>query len=154
VSASRLASRLTLARRQQFVGREAERDLFQRTLTAPDPPFAVLYVYGPGGIGKTTLLGEFLLAAERAGVPAIVLDGRDIDPIPSAFLEALCGAMGLAPSASPIESVAQRAERQVLLIDTYKAAEPLDDWIRETLIPQLPEQTLIILASSYPPAAP
>ena len=154
MSASRLALRLTLARRQQFVGREAERDLFQRALTAPDPPFAVLYIHGPGGIGKTTLLGAFLLAAEGASVPAIVLDGRDIEPIPGAFLEALRGAMGLAPSASPIESLAQRAERQVLLIDTYETLELLDDWIRETLIPQLPEQTLIILASSYPPAAP
>ena len=71
MSASRLATRLTLARQRRFVGREAERDLFQRALVAPDLPFAILYIYGPGGIGKTTLLGESLLASERAEVPAI-----------------------------------------------------------------------------------
>jgi hypothetical protein len=154
MSASRLASRLTLARQRRFVGREAERDLFQSALAAPDLPFAILYVYGPGGIGKTTLLGEFLLAAERAAVPPVVLDGRDIESTPRAFLEALRSALGVPAPASPIEALAQREQRQVLLIDTYEALAPLDDWIREALIPQLPEQTLIVLASSYPPAAP
>src|SRR6476620_11476532 len=120
MSASRLASRLTLARQRRFVGREAERDLFQRALVAPDLPFAVLYIYGPGGIGKTTLLGEFLLASEHAGVPAIVLDGRDIEATPRAFLEALRNALGLTSTSSPIEALAQREERQVLLIDTYE----------------------------------
>ena len=100
------------------------------------------------------MLGEFLLAAERAGVPAILLDGRDIEPTPRAFWRRYASALGLPAASSPIEALAQRAERQVLLIDTYEALAPLDDWIRETLIPQLPEQTLIVLASSYPPAAP
>jgi len=56
--ASRLGDRLSAARRRQFVGRVAERDLFQSALTAPDLPFQVLYVFGPGGVGKTSLLAE------------------------------------------------------------------------------------------------
>jgi hypothetical protein len=151
MSASRLATRLTLARQRRFVGRDVERAVFQSALTATDLPFALLHLYGPGGIGKTALLGEFLLACERAGIPAFLVDGRDIEPAPEALLEALGNAMGLSPEDTPTEALAQRAGRQILLIDTYEALAPLDDWIRETLIPELPEQTLIVLASGYPP---
>jgi hypothetical protein len=46
-------------------------------LADSEPPFALLYVHGPGGVGKTLLLGEFARLASVAGVPAVRLDGRD-----------------------------------------------------------------------------
>ncbi|MDQ3931134.1 MAG: ATP-binding protein, partial [Chloroflexota bacterium] len=55
---SRLADRLVAARRRRFVGRENERELFRSALAAPELPFVLLHVYGPGGVGKTTLLKE------------------------------------------------------------------------------------------------
>ena len=51
-SAGLLASR----RRMTFVGRVHELELFRSALAAPPAPFSVLYVCGPGGIGKTSLL--------------------------------------------------------------------------------------------------
>lgn len=54
----RIADRLVAARRGRFVGRSDELELFCSALQTAEPPFAVLYVYGPGGIGKTTLLQE------------------------------------------------------------------------------------------------
>ena len=50
---TRLSDRLRQARLQRFVGREAEQALFSVALHAEEPPFFVLHVYGPGGLGKT-----------------------------------------------------------------------------------------------------
>ena len=51
---SRLAGRLKTERHQKFVGRIGERDLFGSAIAAAELPFNVLYVFGPGGVGKTT----------------------------------------------------------------------------------------------------
>jgi chromosomal replication initiation ATPase DnaA len=53
-----LADRLSAARRGAFVGRRAERALFAAALVGDGDPFAVLYIYGPGGIGKSALLHQ------------------------------------------------------------------------------------------------
>src|SRR5262245_20308582 len=56
---TRIADRLASERRRRFVGREREIALFRSALLADVPPFVVLHVNGPGGVGKTTLLEEF-----------------------------------------------------------------------------------------------
>jgi GTPase SAR1 family protein len=38
----------------------------------------VLHVHGPGGVGKTTLLHEFVQLAADEGRPVIMLDAREI----------------------------------------------------------------------------
>jgi hypothetical protein len=40
----------------------------------------------------------------------------------------------------------------VLLVDTYETLAPLDGWLRETLLPELPGGHLIVLAGRDPPA--
>ena len=44
-------------------GAQAEIELFRTALLAAEPPFAVLHVHGPGGVGKTTLLREYARVA-------------------------------------------------------------------------------------------
>jgi hypothetical protein len=148
----RLGDRLAGARRRRFVGRAAELALFASALAAPEPPFALLYVHGPGGVGKTVLLGEFARLAADTAVPAVRLDGRDLDPSPPGFLAALGRALGEAPDTSPLEALALRP-RGVLLVDTYETLAPLDAWLRETLLPELPAGHLVVLAGRDPPAA-
>src|SRR5688572_25067865 len=150
---TRLADRLNAARRQRFVGRSAELGLMQSTLAAGELPFQLLYIYGPGGVGKTTLLSEFVHQAEQAGLTAAHLDGRVIEPAPEAFVSALQAAMGLPAGASPVDTLAARPERTTLLIDTYETLLPLDGWLRDTFLPQLPENTLVVFAGRNPPAA-
>lgn len=146
----RLADRLAAARRGRFVGREAEIELFRSALRAVEPPFAVLHLYGPGGVGKSTLLREYGRLALEANRPAVLLD-RDIEPSPPGFLLALRRAIGL-ELASPDLAPAEWPPNGVLLIDTYELLEPLDGWLREVLLPQLPGHTLTVIAGRNRPA--
>jgi len=147
----RIADRLTAARGGRFVGRLAELELFRAALLAPEPPFAVLQIYGPGGIGKTTLLREYARVAAAAGRAVVQLDGRDLDPSPPGFLLALRQRIGL-EGAELSAAVRDWPPNGVLLIDTYETLTPLDAWLRETFLPQLPAQCLVVIAGRNPPA--
>ena len=57
--------RLRQARNRWFLGRDGELDLFRAALGAPEPPFTVLHVHGPGGVGKSALLRAFADDVER-----------------------------------------------------------------------------------------
>jgi hypothetical protein len=142
----RLADRLVAARRRRFVGRSPELAQLQTALTADELPFQVLYIHGPGGLGKTTLLAEFGHLADAAGLPLAHLDARGIEPAPEAFTGALRAATGLGSADSIPDSLASRPGRTLILIDTYEALAPLDDWLRNTFLPQLSENTLVVLA--------
>ncbi|NJK81228.1 MAG: hypothetical protein HC914_15620, partial [Chloroflexaceae bacterium] len=65
---SRLAARLNTVRQQSFCGRTDELALFETTITAPELPFHMLYVYGPDGIGKSTLLQQFVVCCTSHAV--------------------------------------------------------------------------------------
>ena len=67
------------SRRQRFVGRAAEIELFRACLDAESPAFAVLFVHGPGGIGKSSLLDAFAVAGTpEAECDVVRLDARDL----------------------------------------------------------------------------
>jgi hypothetical protein len=147
-----MADRLAAARRGRFVGREAEIELFRSALLAETPPFAVLHLYGPGGVGKTTLLREYARIAAESGRPIVRLDGRNLDPTPSSFLLALHQAMGV-EEAGVHSAIVEWPATGVLLIDTYETLAPLDGWLRETFLPQLPGQSLVVIAGRNTPAS-
>ncbi|HXV44018.1 MAG TPA: ATP-binding protein, partial [Anaerolineae bacterium] len=148
---SRLADRLSLARHQRFAGRAVEQALFQSALTAAELPFYVLYIFGPGGVGKTSLLNEFAYRCYEANLPVIQLDARNVEPSPESFLSTLQLAMGLTPPESPLQRLAEGLQRRVILVDTYEKLASLDPWLREVFLPQLPEDVLIVLAGQHPP---
>src|ERR687884_815943 len=137
--ASGLAGRLDTERHQRFVGRVVERDLFRSAITVPEPPFNVLYVFGPGGVGKTTLLREFAHICNEAGIPVSYVDARNLEPSPDSFMSTLWCAMGLDAQDSPFQTLASRSERHVVLIDTYETLTPLNTWMNEVFLPQLPQ---------------
>lgn len=75
---SLLADHLSAACHHQFVGRGAELRLFEEALAADALPFHILYVHGPGGVGKTALLQEMRRRSCARGVPTFHLDARDL----------------------------------------------------------------------------
>ncbi|MFZ2360242.1 MAG: AAA family ATPase [Anaerolineae bacterium] len=147
---SRLADRLQSARRRRFIGRAAELALFEAALAAVELPFFLLYIHGPGGVGKTALLTQFGRLAEQANAIPLTIDARNIEPTPEAFLASLCLTLGIDPAQPPAEAMAQRLDRHVLLVDTYELLAPLEGWLRDVFLPQLPENVLTVLASRYP----
>ena len=149
-----LQQRLEQARRRQFVGRGGERERLRAALGEPELPFSVLYVFGPGGIGKTSLLREFGYIAAEVGVPSVRLDGRHIEASPDFFLAALGQALNLPPDANLMAALADRRERLLLLVDTYEVLTPIDGWLREQFLPSLSGNVLAVLAGRQPPAAP
>lgn len=149
---STVADRLKRARRRRFVGRAAELELFVGALAASEPPFSVLWIYGPGGVGKTVLLGELGAAAADDGVGVVSLDLRAIEPSPSAFMAELGRALGLPPEACAWEALAGR-ESAVLLLDTFEVATGLEDWLREEFVPALPARALVVVAGRNGPEA-
>jgi hypothetical protein len=62
-----------------FVGRAAELELVRAALATDPPPYALLHVHGPGGVGKTALLRRWASEAEQAGRTVIALGGRRLD---------------------------------------------------------------------------
>ncbi|MBI3244802.1 MAG: ATP-binding protein [Chloroflexi bacterium] len=152
---AKLSDRLSASRRRRFVGRTAEQTLFESALAAlgkAEQSVQIVYVFGPGGVGKTTLLNEFTGVCEEARIPAIFIDARNIEPAADSFLEALGLALGSPPSGSPLSLIAERATPHVILIDTYEILAPLDNWLRETFLPQLPENVLMVMAGREPPS--
>jgi hypothetical protein len=125
----RLADRLTAARRRSFVGRSAELAAF-RDLLAPDAAEVVLFVHGPGGTGRSTLLRQFGWLAEDAGRTVLWLDGRDIAAGPPAAL-AVLGLPG-----DPLTALAD-LPRAALMIDNAELIGSMDAWLREDLLPRL-----------------
>ncbi len=146
----RLADRLAAARRGRFVGREAELELVRSALLAAEPPFVVLHLYGPGGVGKSTLLREYARIAAEAARPVIRLDGRNLEPSPPGFLLALRQALGFKENDSTLDGLNWPAEG-MLLIDTYESLVSLDAWLRDTFLPQLPGHSLVVTAGRNPP---
>jgi hypothetical protein len=146
-----LGERLASRRRQRFVGRDAELALVRAALGAAEAPFSVLWLAGPGGIGKSSLLDAVAEEVAAAGGSTVVrLDGRDLAPSPRAVLERLRA--GLGPPRGD-EAVAAPAGRLVLLIDAYERLRDLDDWVRTWLLPRLPGSALTVVACRALPGA-
>ena len=140
----RLGDVLDEARRRTFVGRDAELTRFADALSGRSPQ-RVFLVHGVGGIGKSTLLGEFRARALLAGRPAGLLDGREVDPSPDGVRAAL--ARALPSSCARPEELPGLA----LLVDHYEQLTPVDSWIRSELLPDLPADGLAVLAGRQAP---
>ena len=151
---SSVQQRLEQARRRRFVGRESERELLRATLMSAELPFFVLHVFGPGGIGKTSLMREFATLARDHGLPVALIDGRNVDPSPDSFLRAVGKALNLPPGSDPLDYLATHTGRLLLLVDTYELLTPIDGWLREQFLPGLRDDIFVVLAGRQPPALP
>jgi hypothetical protein len=147
-SGQALGDLLAARRRRLFVGRSAELELVRSALDSLELPFSVLFVQGPGGIGKSSLLDVVAGLAKDAGAIVARVDGRTVSPTPPALLEVL-GRSLVVPEGDG--AITGHGDRVVLLIDTYERLAPLDEWVRTRLLPRLPASALTVIAGRSPP---
>jgi hypothetical protein len=150
--AENLGKRLDRERVRRFVGRAAELDLFSSWLTAGS--FSVLWAYGPGGIGKSTLLRAFAEAARNAGYVLAQIDGARVMPTPDGIRAAVWEALSEGIDAQ-VERGYGRApgKPSVIMIDAAERLQPVEGWLREDFLPALPAETRVIIAGRRPPDA-
>ncbi|MGP4048438.1 ATP-binding protein [Streptomyces sp. 2A115] len=125
------------ARDRAFVGRMAERAVFRSALAGDSHAPSVLYLHGPGGIGKSALLRRFALEAREAGRLVIEVDGRTVAATPEDFEHAAAKAIG--------------EPNTVLLVDTFELCHGLEHWLWEQFLPRLPLGTVVVVAGRAAP---
>jgi AAA ATPase domain len=131
-----LGTRMTRRDRAAFVGRAGEIRAVAE-LFVDDPPASVVLVHGPGGIGKSALLRQVADRGREAGWTPVMVEGRELPPVPHAIEEALIGA--------------HRFERPLVLIDTYERMVALGSHLRRELLPSLPERAIVVVAGRHAP---
>ncbi|MFN0212824.1 MAG: ATP-binding protein [Saprospiraceae bacterium] len=149
-----IADLLAKARRSSFVGRKKEIQLFENQLTASEFEFVLLYIYGAGGEGKTTLLKHLTEICAEHKVRKIAVDAREVDAHPSAFLEAVRNSLGKSIHAGQdlFEAMGQLEGRSVFFIDTYEKISSIDDWIRTDFFPNLPSNMFSVVCGRNAPS--
>jgi energy-coupling factor transporter ATP-binding protein EcfA2 len=127
---SALVDHLGAARRRAFVGRHREIALVEALLARPDAG-AVVYLHGPGGVGKSTLLRQLAWLGERAGR---VVDWRDAR-------ETRGDALGRPPAVPAL----------LLLVDSAEVLGAPDGWLTEELLTGVPADAIAVIAGREPP---
>ncbi|SPL95541.1 COG2256: ATPase related to the helicase subunit of the Holliday junction resolvase [[Actinomadura] parvosata subsp. kistnae] len=113
-----LGLRLRAARERSFVGREEELGVFDAALRGS---CSVLYVHGPGGVGKSALLRQFAQRAAAGGRRVTAVDGHTLDPVPASFEAEAAAVLG--------------DDAAVLIIDTFERVRGLEGWLCERFLP-------------------
>ncbi|WP_346157090.1 BTAD domain-containing putative transcriptional regulator [Nonomuraea recticatena] len=124
----------------QFVGRGTERAAFQDLLRrSRGERLGLLFVRGPAGIGKSTLLRELADDATAAGRQVRHLHGSataDARERLERFADELSGVFG-----------------PVLLIDSFEELGDLEPWLRDEYLRKLPGNAIIVVAGRTGPSA-
>ncbi|WP_276615474.1 BTAD domain-containing putative transcriptional regulator [Nonomuraea basaltis] len=124
----------------QFVGRGTERAAFQDLLKkCGGERLGLLFVRGPAGIGKSTLLRKLADDATAAGRQVWHLHGSataEARECLERFAEELSGVSG-----------------PVLLIDSFEELGDLEPWLRDEYLRKLPGNTIIVVAGRTGPSA-
>lgn len=152
-----IAELLSAARNRSFVGREQEVAQFERLVSSDQPDCVLLYIYGPGGQGKTTLTKYLMDWCQGRGIPYLLLDAREVEPHPASFMEAVRQAASKTMAVEVpdlFQGLHSSAGRSVLFIDTYEKIAPIDDWVRLDFLPQLPANMLTVICGRNAPSLP
>lgn len=138
------------ARHAAFVGRHDERALFTRMLAA-SAPTQVLFVHGPPGIGKTTLLQELTYQCRVTGTEYVWLSSTISGPFLEGFVSILASSLGCERT---LEALVERLSVRplVLFVDDLHQILDVGEWLRQELWPRLPASARLVLAGRKRPS--
>jgi hypothetical protein len=120
------------------VGRRSELARLQELLD-DDPPASIVLLHGPAGIGKSALMREFARRAQAHGATPVAVEARDVAPLAEAIDAAVAPALD--------------ARRPLLLLDSWERLSALDAHLRGEVLPRLPSDALVVIASRRAPGS-
>lgn len=138
---------------ETLVGRE--RELHSLLALLESDRKYVAYVHGVAGIGKSSLLAAFAVRARERGTLVVSLDSRTLEPTDRGFQAALARAISLRGVGSIKRLVGRLDELgpTCLLLDHYEFLRLIDTWLRQELVPALPETVRLVIAGREAPVA-
>ena len=119
----------------RFVGRDSELATFRRLLA--EPGGSAIFVDGPGGIGKSALLGQFAAAGRAAGLAVLDVDLTGAESSRNLLREVIADEM-------------TGVSRYLLLVDDCPWPEAFAEWLRRYWRADLPLTTIVVAASRAP----
>jgi hypothetical protein len=149
--AKQLKIRLSRQASETFVGREDELRSLGQILDDDGP--IVTYLSGIAGVGKSTLLANFAEQARAAEANVLLMDCRLVEPTERGFLSEL-GQL----TESEIEDLGEAVEMLgrsegivALCLDHYETFLLMDTWLRQVLLPAMPDTFRLVIAGRQPP---
>lgn len=136
----RMVDEVRARARARFVGRVEELTRFRLALDSASS--TLLWVFGPGGIGKSTLLSVFADVATTAGREVVMADLRSSDRPRATVEEAL----------STWVDGNGRHEAPVVLVDALERSDGVDRWLRDDWFARLPSGTIVVIAGRRAPS--
>ncbi len=138
----------------QVIGRERELAALG-VVAGADAPL-VSFLQGPSGIGKTTLLRALEVRLAERGLPCLYLDGRDIEPTGRGLVAALTDGLGCREASLEAlkAGLSEAAGPVVVLLDSWEALGLVDSALRQSLLPRLPDNLRLVLATRFAPSPP
>ncbi|AJY74683.1 AAA family ATPase [Paenibacillus beijingensis] len=143
-----------------FVGRTRELAIMRKELATDNENWRLVHLYGPGGIGKTSLLRSFV---RETSVETVMITGEEFHT-PNNFLEQLRirlnekgwelseskAAVGAAALAEFLNQEAISRQGLILFIDSFEECKTIEKWLRDNWLPLLSVHVRVCTAGRYP----
>ena len=147
-----IRDRLSTNARAHLIGREHELRALRQALANGTP--VVIHLHGLPGIGKSALAAAFVQDVRGNGNEVLAVECGAVEPTERGLLSELGRMLGCKAN---LDSIAMAIEARhtptLLLFDAYEVFRLLDAWIRQVLLPALPDRVLVLFASKLPPSA-
>ena len=146
-----IRDRLSSNARTRLVGRTDELSALQQAFVEGAP--VVVHLHGLPGIGKSALAAAFVEEVRSRGGTALAIECGSVEPTERGLLGELGRMLGCLEQAEAIAAELEaRSPPVLLLFDGYEVFQLLDAWMRQVLLPALPDRILVLFASCLPPS--
>ncbi len=146
-----IRDRLSSNAAARLIGREHELGALRRALTDDAP--VVVHLHGLPGIGKSALAATFIDEVRNGGGAVLAVECGAVEPTERGLLSELGRMLGCKEDLDTIAAaLAAWPSPALLLFDGYEVFRLLDAWMRQFLLPALPDRVLVLFASKLPPS--